>query len=237
MTSSSKHSPNKLAKISKLACIAFLSFLLILACQFFISSVLIVKPEQTISLWENKKKPVDAAQALTIIYRLERAERLAFLPLRLRDSTKINELYSRLYLTLALLEHPESNLISAEHYALLLTQEAPSDYLGWTLLAQSKVNNENYNWEDQSALTKTLTLGPFERTNQIRLVPLLIENWATLSLKNKALASNMLHAALNELHMSRLAAMNMRKFGNIEPFRRLIANSRYNDRIQRVLLQ
>ena len=230
-------SANSNPKLKKLVTIVFLFLFLVLACQFFISSILIVRPEQEITHWETSKMPIDSAQAYTIGSRLERAERLSFLPFQLKDTSKINELYSRLYLALSLIENPKSNLELAELHAIKLTQAAPSNYLGWTLLAQSKIYKDNYTWEDQSALTKALTLAPFERKNQIRLLPLVIENWLLLSNKNQELTLELIGSALNDPSTDHIAAGYMREFDNIIPFNPLIDNSPLSGRIRRMLKQ
>ncbi|MFA3791380.1 hypothetical protein AB6T38_09705 [Aliiglaciecola sp. SL4] len=223
--------------IKRLISLLLLLAFLMIAFQFLISSILIVKPEQTISQWENKNLPIDIEQAESIISRLSRAEKLSLLPFKLTDKNKINELYSRLYLVLAEVEQSTANLQLAEYYALKMTHSAPSHYLGWTLLAQSRITRLDYTWEDQSALSKSLRLGPFERKNQIRLIPIIVEHWERLTSKNKLLANNMLRASLNELHMSRSVALNMRQFKNTIPFKQLIANSKFKQRIMRVLEQ
>ena len=154
-----------------------------------------------------------------------------------KDKNKINQLLSRLYLVLSSVENSKDNLVLAELHAAKLTQNAPSDYLGWTLLAQSKIYKDNYTWEDQSALTKALTLAPFERKNQIRLLPLVIENWLLLSNKNQELTLELIGSALNDPSTDHIAAGYMREFNNIIPFNPLIDNSPLSGRIRRMLKQ
>ncbi|GAB2681966.1 hypothetical protein [Aliiglaciecola aliphaticivorans] len=206
-----------------------------IAFKFLFSSILIIKPEYTISQWEERKQKLDCTEALQLLERLQRAENQSFVGIHLIDELKINELYSRLYLVLANTKKPNSNLESAKLYATRLIESAPTHYLGYTLLTQSILDSQTDLVDWQSALNKSLTLGRFEIKNQIRLLPIIIQHWENITLENKELALPMLHQVLNDIHTDYIAAKYMRKFNNIAPFEKLIENSRNQDRIRRML--
>ncbi|GAC12897.1 hypothetical protein [Aliiglaciecola lipolytica] len=214
--------------------ILLLAFFFI-AFKFFVASLLLVRPENTISQWEKDKQQASLEDTKQILTRIELAEKSAVGAFTINDPIKINELKSRLFLINTTLEQSQNHYKQAHQFSLQLTELAPSHYLGWTLLAQTQLSNPDYNWNDQNALTRALETGPFERKNQVRLLPLLIEHWSLLNAKNQELARVMLNSSLNELHTAYVAIRAMRKFNNASTFSELLASSKYHERLAKEL--
>lgn len=213
----------------------FLLAFLVISFQFFVASLLLVKPENTISQWEKGKANINLVEAEQILTRLVRAETSAMGLLKTYDPVKINELRSRLFVLQAKRESPQENYRQAREYASRVTELAPSHYLGWALLAQAQLSDPGYIWKDQNALTKALTTGPFERKNQTRLFRLLIEHWELLSRENKQLTWAMHNSALSDRHTAYMVTRTMRKYKKTAIFSELLSSSTNSERLAKEL--
>ncbi|MDO6712869.1 hypothetical protein Q4567_19200 [Aliiglaciecola sp. 2_MG-2023] len=221
--------------LGRLVIFLALSVFLMIAFKFMMSSILIIKPEYTISQWEDGRGKLDNTEALQILDRIQRAENQSILGIHFVDELKLNELYTRLYLILAQTQKQNIHLGSAERYATKVIDKAPSHYLGYTLLTQSIVDSQTDHTEWQITLKRSLTLGRFEINNQRRLLPIIIQHWEKLTPENRELALPMLNQALNDIHSDYIAAKYMRKYNNVMPFEKLIENSKNQDRINQIL--
>lgn len=197
-----------------------------LSASIAFSSALLVQPKWLIEQWETKKITVDIKQANKLSERISRSIALY------QNMPSGYLLQARLQLLVAMqLNQPEAVYVAIEHAKQAITLQ-PSDYHGWSLLALANLKNLSKEAHSQKALSHALTIAPFEKTNQVRLLPLIISRWTTLTPNNQIRAMTMIEAALQETHTAHVAVNSMIKHQNIRPFLSLKKSAKLQKKLQ-----
>lgn len=183
-----------------------------LSLRIALSSAMLVQPNWQISEWENRKSRFDAEQSQLISERINRAKSFY------NDSAAGYLLQARLQLLIASKLGQPDALIAASESAQKAIAMQPSDFEGWSLLAVAQLQQAGQKAQSHSALASALTIAPFEKANQVRLLPLIISQWPRLSIDNQHLAKTMIKAVLRERHIANQAVRLMIQHQNIRPF-------------------
>jgi len=144
----------------------------------FWSSVITVRPEAVITQWEKDKEDINQALAIKMIARLKQS--IAINPLDANSHLQLARYYEALTNNEANTKPNQYTELAEQEYKNAIKQQASWDY-AWASLASFYSNQQPLNEINlMHALAKAMLLGPYERENQQKIIPLIFKHWSLI---------------------------------------------------------